>query len=56
MNSTNTCPASFNSGVMTLCTSPPVIANDTKVGGTSKSSNEPDIESLPPIEGNNNSS
>ena len=40
---------------MTSSTSAPVIANETNVGGTSKSSNDPDIESLPPIDGSFNS-
>ena len=33
---------------------PVVTAKDTSVGGTSISSNEPDIESFPPIEGRPN--
>ena len=39
---------------MTLFTSSAITANETRVGGTSRFSNEPDIESLPPIAANFN--
>ena len=42
-------PAFLNSGDMTLSTEPVDTAKLISVGGTSRSSNEPDIESLPPM-------
>ena len=43
------CPAPLNSGDVTRSTGPTAVANDTSVGGTSKSSNDPLMESLPPM-------
>ena len=39
---------------MISLTSPLVIAKETRVGGTCKSSKDPDILSFPPIEANFN--
>ena len=40
----------LNSGDTMSSTLPRPVANETSVGGTSRSSNEPDMESLPPME------
>ena len=42
-------PASFSSGEVMRSILPIAVAKDTSVGGTSKSSKEPDMESLPPM-------
>ena len=42
-------PAAFSSGEVTRSMLPMAVAKDTSVGGTSKSSKEPDMESLPPM-------
>ena len=42
-------PASFSSGEVMRSILPMAVAKDTSVGGTSKSSKEPDMESLPPM-------
>ena len=43
------CPACLNSGVIISPALAGATANEIRVGGTSISMNEPDIESLPPI-------
>ena len=45
----SSCPEAFSSGDVTRSMSPTAVANDTSVGGTSRSSKLPDMESLPPM-------
>ena len=42
-------PACLNSGLMTFLALPQLTAKETRVGGTSRSSKLPDMESLPPM-------
>ena len=44
------CPAPLNSGLIAWSTVPTAVAKLTSVGGTSRSSKLPDMESLPPME------
>ena len=43
-------PTFLNSGLVTRSMLPTAVAKLTRVGGTSRSSKEPDMESLPPME------
>ena len=43
------CPGSLNSGVSVSPARRGAMAKEIRVGGTSKSRNEPDMESLPPM-------
>ena len=47
---TTRCPAPLNSGETTFSIDPVATAKLTRVGGTSRSSKLPDMESLPPME------
>ena len=46
---TTVCPGALNSGETMLSAFSVVTAKDTSVGGTSRSSKEPDMESFPPM-------